>query len=236
MSDQQPPEFDMRAEPVREPMFNIPGVVLAMIVLMAAIQALTSYWLDAAGQHWLIIEFAFIPDRYAYAVDGPWFWSPVTYSLMHGGWAHLGLNSFWLAAFGGLVARRIGVTRFLVFWLLAAIASSMLYLAMHWADGSVMVGASGVVSALMAAAARFAFSRGGFNRQNAHLSRRLSIVESLTNRTVIAFLVVWFGINMLAATGFSFGTTDAAIAWEAHVGGFLFGFLTFSLFDPIRRA
>ncbi|WP_245415175.1 rhomboid family intramembrane serine protease [Hoeflea marina] len=219
-------------------MFNIPGVVLAMIALMGLIQVAMSHVFDADAQRWMIIEFAFIPARYAFDAvggDGPWFWTPVSYSLLHGGWAHFGLNSFWLAAFGGLVARRIGVGRFVMFWVLAAIASAMLFLAMHWADSSVMVGASGVVSALMAAAARFAFSGGGFSRQHAHLSRRLSILEALTNRTVIAFLAVWFGINLLAAGGFSLGATDAAIAWEAHVGGFLFGFLTFSLFDPIRR-
>jgi membrane associated rhomboid family serine protease len=27
----------------------------------------------------------------------------------------------------------------------------------------------------------------------------------------------------------------AQIAWEAHLGGFLAGFLLFSLFDPVRR-
>jgi membrane associated rhomboid family serine protease len=135
-----------------------------------------------------------------------------------------------------VVARRIGWIRFLVFWLLGAIASAALFLAFHWGDQSVMVGASGVVSALMGAAARFAFGDGGgFRRDMAHLNRRLSVMQSLRNRTVFGFLVVWFGINMLAAVGFSFGIADSAIAWEAHVGGFLFGFLAFSLFDPIEQ-
>jgi membrane associated rhomboid family serine protease len=93
-----------------------------------------------------------------------------------------------------VVARRIGPFRFVVFWLLSALASAALFLVFHWGDQSIMVGASGVVSALMGAAARFAFGdRGGFRRDRAHLNRRLGIAESLTSRTVFGFLVVCSG-------------------------------------------
>lgn len=222
-----------------EPVFNLPNVVLAMLLVMVAIQVALDSLLPRAAVLEIYLQTAFIPQRYAVSMAGqagPYLWSPFTYSLLHGGYAHLALNSFWLAAFGAVVARRIGWIRFLVFWLLSAIASAALFLVFHWGDQTVMVGASGVVSALMGAAARFAFGDGtGFRRDKAHLNRRLSVMQSLRNRTVFGFLVVWFGINMLAAVGFSFGIADSAIAWEAHVGGFLFGFLAFSLFDPIEQ-
>jgi membrane associated rhomboid family serine protease len=225
-------------KPGNEPVFNLPNVVLAMLLVMLAIEVALASLLPQAAVLEIYLQAAFIPQRYAVDISGqagPYLWSPFTYSLLHGGYAHLALNSFWLAAFGAVVARRIGWVRFLVFWLLSALASAALFLAFHWGDQSVMVGASGVVSALMGAAARFAFGDGGgFRRDQAHLNRRLSVVQSLRNRTVFGFLVVWFGINMLAAVGFSFGIADSAIAWEAHVGGFLFGFLAFSLFDPLE--
>jgi membrane associated rhomboid family serine protease len=43
---------------------------------------------------------------------------------------------------------------------------------------------------------------------------------------------VWFFTNFLfgAASG-PLGITDATIAWEAHVGGFLLGLLAFRWFD-----
>jgi membrane associated rhomboid family serine protease len=221
----------------REPVFNLPNVVLAMVLLMVAIQVALDSLLPRAAVLEIYLQTAFIPQRYAVSMAGqagPYLWSPITYSLLHGGYAHLALNCFWLAAFGAVVARRIGPVRFVIFWLLSALASAALFLVFHWGDQSIMVGASGVVSALMGAAARFAFGDGGgFRRDRAHLNERLSIAQSLTNRTVFGFLVVWFGINLLAAVGFSFGIADSAIAWEAHVGGFLFGFLAFSLFDPI---
>ena len=224
--------------PPSEPVFNLPKVVLVMVLLMLAIQVALASLLPQAAVLEIYLQTAFIPQRYAVRISGqagPYFWSPITYSLLHGGYSHLALNSFWLAAFGAVVARRIGWVRFLVFWLLSAWASAALFLAFHWGDQSIMVGASGVVSALMGAASRFAFGDGGrFRRDQAHLNRRLSVVQSLSNRTVLGFLVVWFGINLLAAVGFSFGIADSAIAWEAHVGGFLFGFLAFSLFDPLK--
>jgi len=224
--------------PRSEPVFNLPKVVLVMVLLMLAIQVALASLLPQAAVLEIYLQTAFIPQRYAVDISGqagPYFWSPITYSLLHGGYSHLALNAFWLAAFGAVVARRIGWVRFLVFWLLSAWASAALFLVFHWGDQSIMVGASGVVSALMGAASRFAFGDGGrFRRDQAHLNRRLSVAQSLSNRTVLGFLVVWFGINLLAAIGFSFGIADSAIAWEAHVGGFLFGFLAFSLFDPLK--
>lgn len=223
------------AAPGREPIFNLPGVVLAMLLVMLAIQVMLDSVLSQSAVYNTYLQFAFIPQRYAVAAagqGGAYYWSPITYSLLHGGYAHLALNSFWLAAFGSIVARRIGWIRFLVFWLFGAVASAALFLAFRWGDPTFMVGASGVVSALMGAAARFAFGGGGFRRDRAHLNPRLTVLQSLGNRTVVAFLAIWFGINLLAAFGFSFGLAESAIAWEAHVGGFLFGFLAFSHFDP----
>jgi len=219
-----------------EPVFNLPAVVVILMGVMAAIQAVDAFYFTVPVRNVFLFHTAFIPARYG--PMGEWggaaFWSPITYSLLHGGWAHLALNCFWLAAFGSIVAHRIGAIRFLLFWILSSIAAAALFLVLNWDAPVLMVGASGVISALMGAASRFAFAReAGLVRADAHLSRRLTIVGSLSNRTVLGFLAVWFGINVLAATGFSMGAADTGIAWEAHIGGFLFGFFTFSLFDPL---
>ena len=96
-----------------------------------------------------------------------------------------------------------------------------------------VVGASGVVSGLMGAAARFVFSPSGrISRQFAHHNRRLSIPEALSNRSVLVFSGIWFLTNFLIGFGQIFGSVaGGAIAWEAHIGGFLFGFLFFPIFD-----
>ena len=81
------PDFHEQPEPpVREPVFNLPGVIVLVIAVMAGIEALRSYVISHEVDTWLLLQAAFIPARYNGPVDGSWFWSPVTYSLLHGGW------------------------------------------------------------------------------------------------------------------------------------------------------
>jgi membrane associated rhomboid family serine protease len=66
----------------------------------------------------------------------------------------------------------------------------------------------------------------------------LPLTGLLRDGRVIAFVVVWFGINILFGTGtVPVPGEDQTVAWEAHIGGFVAGLLLFSLFDPaVRRA
>jgi membrane associated rhomboid family serine protease len=105
-----------------------------------------------------------------------------------------------------------------------------------------MVGASAAISGAMAAAARFAFQRGGpleMWRDRAEASRvpAAPLSVSLRDARVIAFLLVWFGVNILFGV-FSMGMpgVEQAIAWQAHIGGFLAGLLAFAAFDPVPAA
>ncbi len=79
-----------------------------------AIHVLRVYVLTADQNIDVIVRGAFIPIRYTggYELDVYAFTSPVTYSLLHGGWPHLAVNMIWLAAFGSPLANRLGVWRF----------------------------------------------------------------------------------------------------------------------------
>jgi membrane associated rhomboid family serine protease len=95
----------------------------------------------------------------------------------------------------------------------------------------------------MAAAIRFAFVRGSFlsfNRGDAEAAAQvpaLSLTRALRDGRVLAFLGIWFGINIIFGLGsIAIGADGASVAWQAHIGGFLAGLLLFSLFDPIPRA
>jgi membrane associated rhomboid family serine protease len=45
---------------------------------------------------------------------------------------------------------------------------------------------------------------------------------------------MWLFGNVLIAIGLPLMGADVGpIAWDAHIGGFLFGFLFFRLFDPL---
>jgi membrane associated rhomboid family serine protease len=220
----------------REPAFNLPGSLVFALGLLTLIHVVRTYFLSASTDEFVVLEFGFIPARYAIPFaeqDLGWLWSPITYSLLHGGWEHLIFNAFWMVAFGAPVVRRIGLLRFFLFWCLSSAAAVAFHTALHWDEMILVVGASGVVSGLMGAAARFVFSPSGrISRQFAHLNRRLTIPEALSNRSVLVFSGIWFLTNFLIGFGQIFGSVSGgAIAWEAHIGGFLFGFLFFPLFD-----
>jgi membrane associated rhomboid family serine protease len=52
---------------------------------------------------------------------------------------------------------------------------------------------------------------------------------------VLAFLAVWFGLNLLFGLGaVSITGEDQPVAWQAHVGGFVAGLVLFSFFDPVN--
>ncbi len=61
----------------------------------------------------------------------------------------------------------------------------------------------------------------------------LPLTGVLSDPRVLAFLAVWFGINILFGLG-SLPITggDQVVAWQAHIGGFLAGLFLFSWFDP----
>lgn len=220
----------------REPAFNLPGGLVFVLALLTLIHVVRTYLLSSVTDESVLLQFAFIPGRYTIPFaeqDLGWLWSPITYSLLHGSWEHLIFNAFWMVAFGAPVVRRIGLTRFFIFWCLSAIAAVAFHMALHWGAMILVVGASGVVSGLMGAAARFVFSPSGrISRQFAHLNRRLTIAEALSNRSVLVFSGIWFLTNFLIGFGQIFGSVaGGAVAWEAHIGGFLFGFFFFPLFD-----
>ena len=60
------------------------------------------------------------------------------------------------------------------------------------------------------------------------------LTSRLQDPRVLAFLLVLFGVNLLFGLGsISMAGVEQAIAWQAHIGGFLAGLLAFAAFDPI---
>ncbi|MBD9449379.1 MULTISPECIES: rhomboid family intramembrane serine protease [unclassified Rhizobium] len=234
MNEQSEPQTAIEPPPP-SPIFNLPGPVLAALALLGLIYAVQSLLLSGSGLDWLFFNFGFIPLRYITPLSeqGPQlFWTPITYSLLHGSIEHIVFNGLWLMAFGTPVARRIGTFRFIVFWVLSATASAAFHAALDWGGATLLIGASGVVSGLMGAACRFAFPPEQRMSGPAHLNPRLSMLGAFRSRTVVAFILFWFVGNLLIAVGVPLiGDGSQAIAWDAHIGGFVFGFVLFGFFD-----
>lgn len=103
------------------PAFNLPPAILASLAVLIVIFAVMNLpsWSDDT-LNWIYFAFSFIPARYAFPLSQQgleWLWTPVTYSLLHGGIEHIVFNSLWLMVFAAPVARRIGALRYVIFWI-----------------------------------------------------------------------------------------------------------------------
>lgn len=222
-------------KPARQPVLNLPGVVAALIGVCVAVHILLVYVLDPETAEWVFVRTAFFPLLYSgqFHPDVFFVTAPLTYSLLHASILHIAINMIWLAAFGSPLANRIGVVRFLLFWAATAVAAAALHYVFHRYDPTPMVGASGAISGMMGAAARFGFRIDRTNDRAAFSGPALPVFVVLRMRPVLTFLAVWMAINL--ATGLiGLVPGESNIAWEAHVGGFLAGFFGVGYFIPGR--
>jgi membrane associated rhomboid family serine protease len=231
----------------REPIFNIPTVVVVLLGVLGFVHLLRVFILSPETDALFVWSLAFVPARYEWneLLASGWeygwaIWTFVTYALIHADLTHLGFNAVWLLAFGSAVARRFGTQRFLAFAVLTAAAGALAHLVAHIGDLQPMIGASAAISGTMGAAARFAFGRGGpLDPWSADAARgyRLPaapLLVSLRDPRVLGFLGAWFALNLLFGLGsWSIIGEEQSVAWEAHVGGFLAGLLLFWVFDPV---
>lgn len=225
---------------VSEPIFNVPGAVLFAAALMIVVQIVKGLLPDVEALEFLL-ALAFIPVRYAGAaleLPGGYLTavtSFVTYMIVHAGWMHLTVNLLWMIAFGSAVARRVGTSRFFLFSILCGIAGALTHLAFHFGEMAPVVGASAAISGQMAAAIRFVFSaqaHGGWRAPDLAMVPLASLGETLTNPRILAILGLWVLLNALFGFGIvTLAGAEGQIAWEAHIGGFLFGLFCFGFFD-----
>ncbi len=232
----------------RQPIFLLPGAVMSLVGLMIAIQAAQSLVLGQQGQLQLVMWFGFVPMRVWQpdAVPGGWvplLWTPLTHAFLHAGWEHVLLNSAWLAIFGTPVARRYGTPKFLIMFAICAVIGAFTFLILASPDAFVLVGASGGIAGLTGAAMRFVFqpveiARHPETGETIVLGRRLARFGDVLRDTRARFFIIfWLGINALmpvlpALTG----GMQMQIAWQAHLGGFIAGFLLVPLLERRKRA
>jgi membrane associated rhomboid family serine protease len=224
----------------REPIFNVPGVVLALLVSFFSVHALL-WLLPEASEEWLTKVLALIPSRFdprARVQPGGQvaaITSFITHMFVHGNLPHLLINSAWLLAFGSPVAQRTDAVRFLAFFFFTGIVGALFYIVFNGRTEIYVVGASGAISGLMGAAFRFLFSgldraaeRGPIDAmRDAPL---MPLATALRDRRLLLAVAAWTVINLVLAKGATVLVDGAGIAWEAHLGGFYAGLLSFGWF------
>ena len=214
----------LQSHPPREPFLHAPAVVLGLIGVLAAIHLAVTFLPVPTS---VLEQFAFVPARYAEGAGLLALVVPlVSHMFLHGSFTHLIINCLWLLAFGPVVARRCGALVFLAFFLACGVAGALAFLAFNWGSTDGMIGASGGISGLMAAGFRM------LRWPGVHSSSRL---VPLLSRPIVMFSTVWLVTNFLfGISGFGTGNSGQLIAWQAHMGGYLFGLIAIGGFDRLR--
>jgi membrane associated rhomboid family serine protease len=197
------------------------------------------FWeLSGRGLEDHVIRYAYYPCALADSCIAPatardvsWLEGAFTSMFMHGGWAHILGNMLFLWIFGNNVEDAMGRLRFLVFYVLGGLAATALQtivtlqVAGPFGESVPNIGASGAIAAVLGA--------------YLVLLPRASVLTFvgffLLPIPAIFFLGIWFVMQLyLGGLGLSHPSGGQGVAFFAHVGGFVFGFLFVRIFQ-IRR-
>ena len=160
-----------------------------------------------------------------------WPLTSVTSMFMHGSWAHLLGNMLFLWIFGNNVEDALGHVRYMLFYLVggfAATATQTFVTLGYGSDAEATipnVGASGAVSAVLGAYLLLLPS-----------AKVLTVIFFVLREIpAIFFLGIWFLFQLLDG-GLSLASPQegGGVAFFAHIGGFVFGFLTVKLLQQRR--
>jgi membrane associated rhomboid family serine protease len=161
----------------------------------------------------------------------PWGVSWFTAMFLHASWGHIAGNMLFLAVFGNNVEDAFGRVRYLLFYIAGGFVAAMTQTAMTLLAGTSAdarvptLGASGAIAAVLGAYAVL-YPR----------AKVLGLVVIFPVRLSAGFFLgAWFVYQLVEAnTGLlSTGQNDTGgVAFFAHVGGFVFGFVIARLLRP----
>lgn len=182
---------------------------------IAALTALAWFLVEGAGAQMRAASWGgFYAYRFGYDGYGPgaplWL-TPLTATLVHAGFLHVGFNLLMLLFSGRAAENILGPGALLVLYGTGAYAAAG---AQYLADPRStvpMIGASGAVSAVIGAYA-ILFGRNRVRAANVHVAQWLH---------ALWLMAAWVGLQLLI--GFLSRASALDIAVAAHIGGFLAG-------------
>jgi hypothetical protein len=148
--------------------------------------------------------------------------------FLHGSLLHILGNMWFLYIFGDNIEDRLGHLRYLIFYLLCGLAAGLVHLFTNWNSKIPTIGASGAIAGVMGAYMLL------YPRARVLTLIPIFFFFQFVELPAFILLGYWFLIQLLSA-----GVTPSnvgGIAFWAHIGGFVSGFIFVKLFDVIPRA
>jgi len=194
-----------------QPIVNVTLIIINILVFV--------YELHIPNLNVFLYNNAFIPDMLFEHYDIINSFKRILLSMfLHGGFMHIIGNMWFLWIFGDNVEDALGHMNYLLFYILGGIVASVIQGIISPYSTVPIIGASGAISAVI----------GAYLVLYPH-AKILSLVFIFIFVTVIRipawfFIVFWFFIQYFNGI-FSISMHSASVAWFAHIGGFLFGFI-----------
>lgn len=154
----------------------------------------------------------------------------LTSMFMHGSFAHLLGNMFFLMIFGDNVENRLGHGRYMIFYLVTGLLASLAHVATTYFFGMdpyvPSLGASGAISGVLGAYLIL------FPRRRVRVLMFSFYVQEVP---AIVAIGIWFLFQLISGIGM-LGGGSGGVAYGAHIGGFLAGMVLIRLFALGRPA
>jgi membrane associated rhomboid family serine protease len=166
--------------------------------------------LEARAQSWA----GFLPYRFSfdgYAPGAPLWLTPLSATLVHADWIHLGFNLLILVFCGRAVEGVLGPISLVILYVVGAYAAAAGHFLMEPHSMGPMVGASGAGSAVLGAYAML-FGRNKVAVRNQALALWLNALWLIAG---------WIALQLVV--GYVSYRASIGIAIGAHIGGFLVG-------------
>ncbi len=213
------PSTPGRGAQTHVPMINLPPMTKFLVLILLGIELALKLVLAPEQQYWVIAHFGFIPAYYTgeTSLSGFALAGPFTYAFLHGSWGHVGINVVMMMAFGSGLERWMGWRRLAILMLASSLIAAFIHFLFSIGSDNPVIGASGAISGMFAAALVM-------------LQQTQNINGSAGRFGLWPLVAIWIGITVLF--GMIGGPGGENIAWVAHIGGFLAGFV---LIQPVMR-
>jgi membrane associated rhomboid family serine protease len=185
---------------------NLPPFTGAFVASFVLIYFLMATFASEGDRLALIYQFGFIPGAYtgAFAWDWTALITPLSHTLLHGGWMHVLFNAVMGLSLGTMFERLYGTRTTAIFFILCTLAGAATYLAFSPFAIVPVIGASGGISGFFAAVLLL------LQQQN-----RLP----MSNRFGPWPILIFWGLFM-SVPGILMGEP---VSWQAHLGGYAMG-------------